>query len=89
MFFAYDFSVEFTNNTSERGLRQVKRKLVVSFMFKNANRMKDYARILSYLETCYRNGISRYEASKRLVQNNPYTVSEIKEIIEKKEGENN
>lgn len=89
LFFAYDFSVEFTNNTSERSLRQVKRKLVVSFMFKNANRMKDYARILSYLETCYRNGISRYEASKRLVQNNPYTVSEIKEIIEKKEGENN
>ena len=88
LFFAYDFSVEFTNNTSERGLRQVKRKLVVSFMFKNANRMKDYARILSYLETCYRNGISRYEASKRLVQNNPYTVSEIKEILEKKEGEN-
>lgn len=89
LLFAYDFSVEFTNNTSERGLRQVKRKLAVSFMFKNANRMKDYAMILSYLETCYRNGISRYEASKRLVQNNPYTVSEIKEIIKQKESENN
>lgn len=89
LLFAYDFSVEFTNNTSERGLRQVKRKLAVSFMFKNANRMKDYAMILSYLETCYRNGISRYEAAKRLVQNNPYTVSEIKEIIKQKESENN
>lgn len=89
MLFAYDFSVEFTNNTSERGLRQVKRKLAVSFMFKNANRMKDYAIILSYLETCYRNGISRYDASKRLVQDNPYTVSEIKEIIKEKESENN
>lgn len=89
LLYAYDFSVEFTNNTSERGLRQVKRKLAVSFMFKNANRMKDYAMILSYLETCYRNGISRYEASKRLVQNNPYTVSEIKEIIKQKESENN
>lgn len=88
LLFAYDFSVEFTNNTSERGLRQVKRKLAVSFMFKNANRMKDYATILSYLETCYRNGISRYDASKRLVQNNPYTVSEIKEIIKEKESEN-
>lgn len=82
LLFAYDFSVAFTNNTSERGLRQVKRKLVVSFMFKNANRMKDYATILSYLETCYRNGITRYEAAERLVQNNPYTVSEIKEKIE-------
>ena len=84
LLFAYDFSVEFTNNTSEKGLRQVKRKLAVSFMFKNANRMKDYATILSYLETCYRNGITRYDASKRLVQNNPYTVSEIKAIIETK-----
>ena len=53
-------------------------------MFKNANRMKDYAIILSYLETCYRNGITRYEASKRLVSGNPYTVSEIKKIIETK-----
>lgn len=91
LLFAYDFTVEFTNNTSERGLRQVKRKLAVAFMFKNANRMKDYATILSYLETCYRNGITRYEASQRLVQNNPYTVSEIKAIIEekKKESEKN
>ena len=87
LLFAYDFSVAFTNNTSERGIRQVKRKLAVSFMFKNANRMKDYAKILSYLETCYRNGITRYDASKRLVQNNPYTVSEIKSIIETQKSE--
>lgn len=85
LLFAYDYSVEFTNNTSERGLRQVKRKLAVSFMFKNANRMKDYATILSYLETCYRNGISRYDASKRLIENNPYTIDELKKIIEKKD----
>ena len=89
LLFAYDFTVEFTNNTSEKGLRQVKRKLAVAFMFKNANRMKDYATILSYLETCYRNGITRYDASKRLVQNNPYTVSEIKAIIKEKESEKN
>ena len=81
---ATDFSVEFTNNTSEKGLRQVKRKLAVSFMFKNANRMKDYATILSYLETCYRNGISRFDASKRLVCNNPYTVKDISDIITSK-----
>lgn len=77
LMFATDFSVKFTNNTSEKGLRQTKRKLAVSFMFKNANRMKDYADILSYLETCYRNGISRYNASKRLVEGNPYTIVEI------------
>lgn len=77
LMFATDFSVEFTNNCSERGLRQVKRKLAVAFMFKNANRMKDYAKILSYLETAYRNNITRYEAAKRLVSNNPFTISEI------------
>lgn len=84
LMFAYDFSVDFTNNTSERGLRQVKRKLAVSFMFKNANRMKDYATIISYLETCSRNGISRFQASKRLVSGNPYNIKEI-ESIQKKE----
>ena len=85
LLFAYDFSVEFTNNTSERGLRQVKRKLAVSFMFKNANRMKDYAKIISYLETCHRNGITRFEAAKRLVSNNPYTINEIFPPKEKEE----
>ena len=83
LMFATNFSVDFTNNTSEKGLRQVKRKIDVSFMFKNSNRMKDYATILSYLETCYRNGISRYEASKRLVCGNPYTIDEITTISDK------
>lgn len=87
LMFASDFSVGFTNNTSEKGLRQVKRKLAVSFMFKNANRMKNYATIISYLETCYRNGISRFEASKRLVSNNPYTIKEIVDLVEAKKNE--
>ena len=80
LLFVHNFDVAFTNNTSEKGLRQVKRKIAVSFMFKNANRMKDYAQILSYLETCHRNGISRYEASKRLVSNNPITIKELEEL---------
>lgn len=84
LLFVKDFNVAFTNNTSERGLRQVKRKLAVSFMFDNANRMKDYATLLSYLETCYRNGIARYNAAKRLLEGNPYTVAEIEKIIEEK-----
>lgn len=84
LMFATNFDVEFTNNTSERGLRLVKRKIAVSFMFKSANRMEDYATILSYLETCYRHGISRYEASERLVLGNPFTVKELEQIAEKK-----
>ena len=83
--FASDFSVDFTNNTSERGLRTVKRKVAVSFMFKNSNRMKDYAMILSYLETCYRHGISRYDASKRLASGNPFTIEELNDIHKKRD----
>lgn len=43
--------------------------------------MKDYAMILSYIETCYRNGITRYQSLQRLLGDNPYTVEEIKNII--------
>lgn len=87
LLFIEDFSVEFTNNEAERGLRQCKRKLATSFLFKNINTMKDYAKIISYLETCYRNGISRYEAMKRLVVGNPYTIKEIIDISnDKKEN---
>ena len=43
--------------------------------------MKDYAMILSYIETCYRNGITRYQSLQRLIDDNPYTVKEIKNII--------
>lgn len=43
--------------------------------------MKDYAMILSYIETCYRNGITRYQSLQRLIDDNPYTVEEIKNII--------
>lgn len=80
LLFIKDFSVDFTNNTSERGLRQAKRKLVVSFMFKNINRLKDYVILLSYLETCYRHNISRYEACNRLVKGNPFTIEELCDI---------
>lgn len=80
LLFIKDFSVPFTNNTAERGLRQTKRKLAVSFLFKNINTMKDYAKILSYIETCYRNGISRYESLKRLCNNKPYTIEDLNSI---------
>ena len=53
-------------------------------MFKNANRMKDYATIISYLETCNRNGISRFKSSKRLVSSNPYTIKELENISKKR-----
>ena len=61
----------------------MKRKLVVSYSFKNINTLKNYGIILSYIETCYRHGISKYEALKRLVSNNPITIKEFKNYDEK------
>ena len=55
-------------------------------MFKNSNRMKDYATILSYFETCYRQGISRYDAARKLACGNPYTVEELSSINKTKEN---
>ena len=77
LLFTKDFSVDFNDNTAEKGLRLVKRKIAVSFMFKNSNRMKEYATIIIYIETYYRHCISRFAASKRLVSGTPYTVKDL------------
>ena len=77
LLFLKDFEIPFSNNTAELGLRQIKRKLVVSLMFKNNTTMNNYAKIISYLETCYRNGKNKMEAAKRLMEGNPYTISEL------------
>ena len=55
-------------------------------MFENANRIKDYAIILSNFETCYRHGISRYYVFKRLVCRNLYTVEDLSLIHKIKEN---
>ena len=50
LLFAYDFTVAFTTNTSERGSRQVKRKFAGSFSFshkKLCNDFKSYRNMLS------------------------------------------
>lgn len=85
LMFIKDFSVNFSNNTAERGIRQVKRKVCVSGLFKNLSRAEEYATILSYTETCYRHGVNRMDALRRLFANNPYTISELKDI---KDAEN-
>lgn len=74
-----DFRIPFSNNLSERSLRGVKSKLKVSGQFTNIQRVKDYARIRSYIETCRRNDINEMEALKRLLENRTYTLREIME----------
>ena len=35
-----------------------------------------FANILTYIETCVRNGVNEFQALLRLTQNNPYTLQE-------------
>ena len=69
-----NFSLPTTNNLSERSLRGIKTKGKVSGQFLSEMNARYFARIRSYTETCYRSGISPYQALVRLMMGNPYTV---------------
>lgn len=73
----YDFSLPTDNNPSERALRGAKSKMKIAGQFQNINTAEYYANIKTYIETCYRNGINPTDALIRLMEDNPYTVSEI------------
>ena len=88
-YWLYDFSIPYTNNEAERGLRVVKTKMKVSGQFKNIQYAKYYANIKTYIETCHKNGLNETEALTKLLDGNPYTVDEIKKIIKEKETKNN
>ncbi|MDR2841627.1 MAG: hypothetical protein LBV52_00310, partial [Spirochaetaceae bacterium] len=49
-----DFDIPFTNNLSERSLRDAKSKMKISGQFQNEKTASYYANIKSYLETCNR-----------------------------------
>ena len=49
----------------------------VSGQFQNIERAIDYANIRSYIETCRLYGINEYDSLTRLVEDNPYTLSEL------------
>jgi hypothetical protein len=83
-----DFSLAYSNNLCESLLRIMKGKMKISYNFKSLNQAKYFANILSYTETCGKFGINKYEAIKRLFENNPYTVQELDEI-EKQSSANN
>ena len=78
-FFAWvrNFSLPTTNNLNERSLRSIKTKGKVSGQFFSEINADNFARIRSYTETCYRNGISPHQALVRLMNGNPYTVNEL------------
>lgn len=72
------FDVPFSNNLSERSLRSSKTKMKVSGQFSNLTNAEYYARIKSYIETCKRNNINPHSALQRLIDDNPYTIEEMK-----------
>lgn len=76
-YWIFDFGIPFTNNLSERNLRGIKSKMKVSGQFQNIERAVDYANMRSYIETCRLYGINEYDSLTRLVEDNPYTLSEL------------
>lgn len=80
LLFIKNHHIPFTNNTAEKGIRLCKRKMAISFMFKNLIRAQDYGKITSYIETCYRHGISKYQSLVRLLSGNPYSIEELKKL---------
>jgi len=72
-----NFTLPFSNNLAERGLRGAKSKMKISGQFQSEETATYYAVIKSYIETCYRNGINEMEALIRLCEGNPYTIKEI------------
>ena len=84
LLWAYNFSLPSTNNNSERDIRPIKSKLKISGQFQNINYVKYYASIRSYIETCKKNGINIIDACIRLMNNEPYTLSDILPKVEEK-----
>ena len=71
-----DFSLPCDDNLSERALRGAKSKMKIAGQFQNVQTANFYADIKTYIETCYRNNINPTDALIRLMEDNPYMVSE-------------
>lgn len=83
IYWILDFNIPFTNNLSERNLRGIKSKMKVSGQFQNVQRAEDYANIRTYIENCRIYGVNEYHALTRLVNDNPYTFSELLQLKNK------
>ena len=59
--FAIDFNVEFTNNTSEQSLRNLKVALRVIGQFRTLPGLADYCIIQSFMDTCRKQGHNPFD----------------------------
>ena len=79
-----DFDIPFTNNLSERSLRDAKTKMKISGQFQNEKTASFYANIKSYIETCNRNTVNGFYALYKLCTEKPLSLADIS--LRRKEG---
>lgn len=67
LLFIHDFSVEYSNNLSERDLRKCKNRQKMAGGFRNIDGCNMYCRIMSVIETAKRRGINSYSAIQKIL----------------------
>ena len=60
--FVHNFAVPFDNNQVERDVRNVKTKVKVSGCFRNLEGAQNYGKLMSFISTGNKHGISAFEA---------------------------
>ena len=74
LIFAYDFSVPFDNNLSERDLRPIKTKKKIAGCHRSYSGLKDYCNVKSIISTCKKQGINFFEELVNILKGNPTTI---------------
>lgn len=74
LLFAYDFTIPFDNNQSERDLRNVKSKLKISGCFRNENGMQNYLNLQSIIGTCRKKSLNFYQTIENIFKNIPVEI---------------
>lgn len=72
-----NFNIPITNNCSERALRMEKTHMKVSGQFASTETAEYHAMVMTYLETCKKNGINSFDAITAMFEGKPYTVESL------------
>lgn len=74
LLYAYDFSVPFDNNLSERDLRPIKTKKKIAGCHRSYRGLKDYCNIKSIVSSCKKQGIDFFRELINIFESNPTTL---------------
>lgn len=72
-----NFNIPVTNNCSERALRTEKTHMKVSGQFASTETAEYHAMVMTYLESCKKNGINSFDAITAMFEGKPYTVESL------------